>query len=86
MEELHRHDQQRCRELLGQLNAYIDGELDVELCRDLMRHMAGCVDCRVVFDTLSKTIALYQKLDDTPEALPAQIEARLLRRLKLGET
>ena len=48
----------RCQELLGQLNDYIDGELAAELCRDLELHWADCADCRVVFDTLAKTITL----------------------------
>ena len=79
----HAHDQGRCRELLGQLNEYVDGELAAELCRDLEEHMADCPDCRVVFDTLTKTIALYHTLDDTAAALPVDVENRLLRRLNL---
>ena len=79
----HAHDEARCRELLEQLNEYVDGELAAELCRDLEQHMAGCPDCRVVFDTLTKTIALYHTLDETPAELPADVEARLLRRLNL---
>ena len=77
-------DVARCQELLGQLNEYVDGELAAELCRDLEEHMAGCADCRVVFDTLAKTITLYHQLDATPVALPADVEERLLRRLILG--
>jgi hypothetical protein len=45
--------------------------------------MADCPDCWVVFDTLTKTIALYHTLDDTPAALPAEVESRLMRRLNL---
>jgi anti-sigma factor RsiW len=86
MEQRHQHDEERCRELLGQLNAYVDGELAAELCHGLEQHMADCPDCRVVFDTLTQTIALYHTLDDTPAALPADVEARLLRRLNLSET
>ena len=85
MSKPHTHDDvARCQELLGQLNEYVDGELAAELCRDLEEHMAGCADCRVVFDTLAKTITLYHQLDATPIALPADVEERLLRRLILG--
>ncbi|HNP74661.1 MAG TPA: zf-HC2 domain-containing protein [Kouleothrix sp.] len=85
MSKPHTHDDvARCQELLGQLNEYVDGELAAELCRDLEEHMAGCADCRVVFDTLAKTITLYHQLDATPIALPADVEERLLRRLSLG--
>lgn len=85
MSKPHTHDDvARCQELLGQLNEYVDGELAAELCRDLEEHMAGCADCRVVFDTLAKTVTLYHQLDATPIALPADVEERLLRRLSLG--
>jgi predicted anti-sigma-YlaC factor YlaD len=86
MKKRHQHDEARCRELLGQLNDYVDGELAAELCDDLEQHMADCPDCRVVFDTLTKTIALYHTLDDTTAELPPDVEARLLRRLNLSET
>jgi anti-sigma factor RsiW len=86
MEQRHQPHQARCRALLGQLNAYVDGELAAELCHDLEQHMAGCPNCQVVFDTLTKTIALYHTLDATPVELPADVEARLLRRLNLSET
>ena len=80
----HTHDDiTRCRELLGQLNAYVDGELAAELCHDLELHLAECPDCQVVFDTLAKTIKLYHLLDETPVELPADVESRLLRRLSL---
>jgi anti-sigma factor RsiW len=86
MKKRHQHDEARCRELLGQLNDYVDGELAAELCRDLEQHMADCSDCQVVFDTLTKTIALYHRLDDTTAELPPDVEARLLRRLNLSQT
>ena len=86
MKQRHQPDEARCRELLGQLNDYVDGELAAELCHDLEQHMADCRDCRVVFDTLNKTIALYHTLDDTTAELPPDVEARLLRRLNLSDT
>ena len=74
----------RCQELLGQLNDYVDGALAAELCHDIELHLAGCPDCQGVFDTLAKTITLYHTLDETPVELPADVEARLLRRLNLS--
>ena len=80
----HNHDDiARCQELLGQLNDYVDGKLAAELCRDLELHLADCPDCRVIFDTLAKMITLYHTLDEASVALPADVEARLLRRLNL---
>ncbi len=77
---------ERCRSLLGQLNAYLDGELPADLCTALETHLAACPDCRVVVDTLSQTIHILQQMDSLAPALPAQIEARLLERLALPLT
>ena len=84
MNSPHTHDDRtHCQQLLGQLNDYVDGDLAAELCRDLERHLGGCADCQVVFDTLQKTIKLYHRLDETPVELPADVEARLMHRLQL---
>jgi len=81
----HTHDDiARCQELLGQLKAYVDGELAAELRHDLELPLADCPDCRVVFDTLAKTIMLYHTLDETPVELPPDVESRLSRRLNLS--
>jgi len=85
MTTTHPHgDLARCQALLGQLNDYVDGALAAELCHELDQHLAGCADCQVVFDTLAQTIRLYHTLDAAPAELPADVEARLLRRLNLS--
>jgi predicted anti-sigma-YlaC factor YlaD len=80
--ERHTHTTEECRRLLGQLNESIDGELAEELCHALDSHLAGCADCRVVFDTLARTVVLYRGLRDVPVELPADVEARLLARVE----
>lgn len=54
------HD--KCREMLGDLSEYLDGEASEELCAEIERHMSGCEDCRIVVDTLRKTVLLYRDL------------------------
>jgi anti-sigma factor RsiW len=71
-----------CRDLLGQLSDYVDGELDPELCRALEAHMAGCDNCRTVVDTLSETVHLYHALP--PATVSATISARLRSALGLA--
>ncbi|HNP85368.1 MAG: zf-HC2 domain-containing protein [Chloroflexi bacterium SZAS-1] len=84
MSNTHTHDNfTRCQQLLGQLNEYADGELAIDLCHELELHLTDCTDCKIVFDTLTKTIKLYHLLDENPEAIPAGVEERLLRRLNL---
>jgi anti-sigma factor RsiW len=80
----HAHgDIKRCQQLLGQLNDYIDGEIDSDLCAELERHMAECSDCQIVLDTLTKTVRLYHTLQEMPMQLDPAIEARLMGCLNL---
>lgn len=80
----HSHSLERCRELVAQLNDYLDGELPPELCAELDAHLAGCPDCQVVLDTLGKTVQIVRTLELAPPELPPDVEARLLARLGLG--
>lgn len=41
-----------CRDMLGDLSDYLDGEASDEICAEIERHMASCEDCRIVVDTL----------------------------------
>lgn len=79
----HVHDLQ-CKDLLGNLSEFIDGELDDEMCAQLKRHMAGCENCRVVYDTTTRTIYLYQQSAQETE-LPADVRGRLFNTLNLDD-
>jgi len=70
-----------CHSLLASLSAYVDGELDEAICREIEAHMAICENCRIVVDTLQKTIRLYRTAPD-PE-LPEMVRARLYTTLRL---
>jgi len=76
-EERH-HD---CRELLGELCDYVDGELEAALCAELEAHLAECPDCRIMVDTLRRTIVLYRT--QSQPAVPEDVRTRLYRVLKL---
>jgi len=67
--------------MLGDLSAYLDGEASDELCAEIERHMAGCEDCRIVVDTLRKTVLLY--LDLPQPQLSDEARQRLYRALDL---
>ncbi len=60
-------DHAHCRDLLGHLSDYLDGDAETSLCAEIERHLATCPDCQVVVDTLAKTISLYR---DLPPAVP----------------
>lgn len=70
-----------CEETLGTLSDYLDGELDPALCAEIERHMAGCGDCRIMVDTLRKTIILYRTYGH--QEVPEEAKARLYATLRL---
>ena len=72
-----------CKSLLGSLSDYVDGTARDELCLEIERHLADCEDCRVVVDTLKKTVYLYHSNTDTD--LPVPVRERLFKRLNLDE-
>ncbi len=80
-QQSHQHDEAACRRYLECLSEYVDGELADDLCRELEAHMALCENCRVVVNTLSKTIVLYHRLP-SPD-LPDEVRDRLYKVLDI---
>ncbi len=72
-----------CQEIKQQLSDYLDGELDPTVCAELERHLHGCDNCRVLVDTLNKTILLYRDYGRSPA--PAGVQERLIRVLNLSK-
>ena len=70
-----------CHALLNQLSDYIDGELEEALCAEIERHMAGCDNCRVVVNTLAKTVTLFRELPEVE--LSDETQNRLFKVLQL---
>ncbi len=73
-----------CRDMLGNLSDYIDGDLEAELCAEIEQHLAGCNNCRIVVDTLKRTVTLYHEHGHEP--LPEDVKARLFDALDLNAT
>ncbi len=77
-----KHVHLNCDSLLGSLSQYIDGELNPELCQEIEKHLAGCGNCRVVFNTAKRTIDLVQTPAEKPD-LPEEVRERLFKCLDL---
>jgi anti-sigma factor (TIGR02949 family) len=73
-----------CHHLLSSLSEYVDGTLEEKLCSELERHMADCENCRVVVDTLNKTVYLYHE-SASQSSVPDGVRQRLFRRLNLDD-
>lgn len=76
-------EEKTCKSLLSSLSDYVDGTAQEEICRELERHLSGCEDCRIVVDTLKKTVYLYKSNNDTN--LPVDVRERLFKRLNLDD-
>ena len=72
-----------CHDLLDGLSDYLDGQASGDLCVEIEQHLADCEKCRIVVDTLRKTVALYHRLPQP--LLPVQARERLYKRLDLTD-
>lgn len=77
------HDHEQCKRMLSSLSDYVDGSLEAVICAEIEQHMAECENCRVVVDTLRKTVTLYQMMNQEPPDVPADVRERLFHRLDL---
>lgn len=73
-----------CKQLLGNLSDYIDDDLEIELCAKIEEHLLNCDNCRVVVNTLRKTVELYEKVNE-PIDLPNAVRERLFLKLELKD-
>lgn len=84
MEPGNKHEHRNCHHLLGSLSEYVDGELDDELCAALEQHLEDCENCRIVVDTLKKTVYLYHATSQE-EIMPGDMRERLYRSLNIED-
>lgn len=73
-----------CKDYLTRFSDHIDGELSPDICEQIQEHLKGCTNCTVVFNTLQRTVELYQHLPEN-DALPEDVRTRLLKRLSLDD-
>jgi len=78
------HEYKNCRHLLGVLSDYVDETAGAALCEEIERHLAECENCRVVVDTLRKTVYLVHATTE-PAEVPLDVRERLYHRLDLDE-
>jgi predicted anti-sigma-YlaC factor YlaD len=70
-----------CKDLLGALSEYLDGNEQAAMCAELRVHIASCDKCRVVVNSAKKTIELYRESDQVAE-IPVDSKQRLHRTLQ----
>jgi anti-sigma factor (TIGR02949 family) len=77
-------EQHHCPDLLPELNDFVDGTAGAEVCEEIERHLAECPDCRIMIDTLKKTIYLYRTREEDVK-LPEGLRERLFTSLNIKE-
>lgn len=50
-----------CREILQNISAYLDGELDTTACDEIEQHRQQCERCAAVVEGLRETIGLCRQ-------------------------
>ena len=73
-----------CQHLLGELSDYVDGELEEAMCEEIERHLADCENCRIVVDTLEKTVYLYRATAQET-TVPEEVRQRLFHCLDIDD-
>lgn len=72
----HVHGGPDCRELLGQLSVYLDGELDLSACENIEGHMEDCPPCQAFLESLRRTV---EHVKNTPATkLPDDLKRDLV--------
>ncbi len=73
-----------CHDLLESLSEYMDGTVSETLCQEIERHMLDCENCRVVVDTLRRTLYLVKETNEAVE-ISETVRQKLFRSLDLDE-
>jgi anti-sigma factor RsiW len=62
-----------CRDVLTQISAYLDGDLDKAACETIEQHCVRCPSCAAVVEGLKQTAGLCRRVGATPLP-PAVVE------------
>ena len=73
-----------CTDYIQNLCSYVDGEADDSICREIEKHLKDCPECRVMVDTLKKTVILCKEGEKIhfPDELRAKLESALEKKWK----
>ena len=73
-----------CKEFVNTISSYMDGDLSEKLCEELEKHLSECENCRIVVNTLKKTIDIYHQQAEQ-EKTPEDVKQRLFYRLNIED-
>ena len=73
-----------CDQVLSELQDYLDDDLAAELRKQLDGHLAHCKTCKVIYDSLKRTLTLVTDSGsfELPPAVSDKIQQRVMDRIK----
>ncbi len=71
----------RCLQVLEQLSAYLDGEVDTPARTRIEAHLAGCDWCERFGGQMAQVVSELRRQLAEPAPVPPEVEARLRARL-----
>jgi anti-sigma factor RsiW len=72
---------QECLDVFEMLSEYIDGELPVDTCEQIERHIADCPPCVQFVESLRKSVRAFRdyRPGDDPPPLSPEAKAQLAK-------
>ena len=67
---------EQCRDVFEMLSEYIDGELPVDTCEQIEKHIADCAPCVQFVESLRKSISVFRDYRPSEQAPPLSPEAK----------
>ncbi len=68
-----------CHAVLEEVNNYLDREVDRSAAEQIELHLSCCPNCRIVYDTVAKTVRLYC---EDRQQVPDPVRQRIRQALK----
>ena len=72
-----------CREVLRELESYLDDDRAAVIRRDLEEHLGQCRHCRVVIDSTKHTLKIITECDTFE--LPESLSDRIMHSVRAAE-
>jgi anti-sigma factor RsiW len=72
-----------CKHVWEHISAYIDGEVDADMCADIDRHLETCEICSAVLDSTRNVVVLVadSRVFELPAGFSDRFHSRLEREL-----
>ncbi len=69
-------------EIIKLVQRQLGRDVDADIMEEVAQHMKECPDCHIYVDSVHQTINLIKNIDSN-NSLPADVEKRLFKSLKL---